>query len=535
MKKRYIGFGVSCLIVAGLMILGFQWTVNRVYVPEGHNLMVRYKGPLLLGSVDTAPNGQFAEQNENGSPLQKGVLREMRGPGRHFYCPIWWEVTTVPDVVIKSGEVGIVTCKLGDDLEGDQFLVDGNIGETKNKGILRKVLHPGRYRINPYAYKVDVVQTTEDKDSHGQIKYGGWVQVPTGYVGVVTMLSDNPLTGETKGIQEKVLPPGLYPINKAEKQIDIIEVGYRETTIVMDGLRNPDGTLQLDEIGEPILDEKSGGINFPSSDGFGIHMDFTAIWGLMPNQAPNAVAKFGDVKAVENKVVRPQIESICRNHGSQYTSVQLLVGDDRQKFQLETSEDLSRILKEKEIELSYGLVRHIYIPKEVRQPIQTAFIADELKLTREQEQKTTVAEADLREAEKKIDLEAEKIKSDTTKKVAEAMAVGKKTVAETEAETEKLVAAIKKQTAELEAQATLVLGEADAGGKRLVEEATSQKFKLAVDAFGSPVAYNNWIFASQLPEDIKLRLFYAGLGTLWTDLGKNGVQMTYPVKPEEKK
>ena len=536
MKKKYIGLGVFGLIVVGLVFLGFHWTVNREYVPEGHSLMLRYKGPLIFGSVETAPNGQFAEQDENGNPLQKGVLREMRGPGRHFYCPIWWEKTIVPDVVIKSGEVGIVTCKLGTDLEGDQFLVDGKIGETQHKGILRKVLHPGRYRINPYAYKVDVVQTTQEKDSHGQTKYGGWVQIPTGYVGVVTMLADNPLTNEKKGIQSNVLPPGLYPINKAEKQIDIIEVGYREATIVMDGVRNPDGTLKLDETGEPILDVNSGGITFPSSDGFSIHMDFTAIWGLMPAQAPNAVAKFGDVRAVENKVVIPQIESICRNHGSQYTSVQLLVGDDRQKFQVETSEDFTKVLGAKDITLLYGLVRHIYIPREVRQPIQSAFIADELKLTREQEQKTTVAEADLREAERKVDLEGEKIRSDTTKQVAEAMALGKKQVAETEAETEKLVAAIKKETAALEAQATLVLGEAEAGGKKLVEEATSQKFKLAVDAFGSPTAYNNWIFASQLPEDIKLRLFYAGPGTLWTDLGRNGgVQMTYPVKPEEEK
>ncbi|CAE7860287.1 unnamed protein product [Symbiodinium microadriaticum] len=535
MPKKYIIIGVLGLLGIGLFLLGFHWTINREYVDEGYSLMVRYKGPLIFGSAESAPAGKFAEQDENGTPLQKGVLREMRGPGRHFYCPIWWETEIVPDVVIKSGEVGIVTCKLGTDLGDQKFLVDGKIGETENKGILRKVLHPGRYRINPYAYKVDVVQTTKEKDSHGQIKYGGWVQIPTGYVGVVTMLADNPITGEKKGIQDKVLPPGLYPINKEEKQVDIIEVGFREATIVMDAVRNKDGSLKLDETGEPVLDVNSGGITFPSNDGFDIHMDFTSIWGLMPQQAPNAVAKFGDVRAVENKVVIPQIESICRNHGSQYSSVELLVGDDRQKFQMETSKDFDDVLKAKDITLLYGLVRHIYIPREVRTPIQMSFIADELKLTREQEQKTAQAEAAYEEALKKVDLESEKIRSDTTKQVAETMALGKKQVAETHAGTEKLVAAIEKQTAALEAQATLVLGEADATGLKLVEEARSQKFQLAVEAFGTPTAYNNWIFASELPEDVKLRLFYAGEGTLWTDLGQGGVKMTYPVKQPPKK
>lgn len=533
-NKGKIAFWGGLGVVAFLFLwLAFSWIVNRIYLEPGESLMLRYKGPLVFGSIDSAPAGQFAEQDEDGNPLQKGVLREMRGPGRHFYCPIWWERTVVPDVVIKSGEVGIVTCKLGDDLGNGQFLVDGKIGQTSHKGILRKVLHPGRWRINPYAYKLDIVKTEKDKDSHGQVKHSGWVRIPTGYVGVVTMLADNPLTNEKKGIQDKVLPPGLYPVNKAEKQIDIIEIGFRESTIVMDAARDENGNVRFDETGEPIISKTTRGINFPSNDGFPIHMDFTAIWGLMPDQAPNAVAKFGDVKAVEQKVVVPQIESICRNHGSQYSAVELLVGEDRQKFQLETSDAFQEILKGKEITLLYGLVRHIYIPREVRKPIQDSFIADELKLTRQQEQKTAVAEANLREAEKKVDLESEKIRSDTTKQVAEVMASGHKQVAETHAETEKLVAAITKQTAALEAEASLVLGEAQASGEKLVEEAKSQKFKLAVEAFGGPNAYNNWIFASGLPEDVKLRLFYAGEGTLWTDLGQKPT-LTVPV-PSGKK
>ena len=55
----------------------------------------------------------------------------------------------------------------------------------------------------------------------------------------------------------------------------------------------------------------------------------------------------------------------------------------------------------------------------------------------------------------------------------------------------------------------------------MMEEAKSDRFRLAVEAFGTPQAYNNWIFATGLPEDVKLQLLYAGEGTLWTDLNKS--------------
>jgi hypothetical protein len=50
------------------------------------------------------------------------------------------------------------------------------------------------------------------------------------------------------------------------------------------------------------------------------------------------------------------------------------------------------------------------------------------------------------------------------------------------------------------------------------EEAKADKFGLAVSAFGSGQAYNNWVFAQGLPEDIQLDMIYAGDGTFWTDL-----------------
>ncbi|TWU09222.1 SPFH domain / Band 7 family protein [Symmachiella macrocystis] len=519
--------------VAIMAIVGwsaFEWTVNRIYVEQGkleikngkvtvikpgQSLRLRYKG--LLGSAQKAAPGQFAKKLDGGG-WEVGVLEEMLGPGRHFYCPLWWDRTIVEDVVVNPGQVAIFTSKLGKELPDGDFLVDGELGETQYKGELRKVYGPGRYRVNDYAYSHRIVTGEEIKKSSNQDKHSGWVNIPTGYVGVVTNLTDNPITGAKAGIQEYTFPPGLYPVNPKEQEIDIIEIGLREKSIVVGKQRDQDGKLSVDESGEPIMASVPGGISFPSDDGFKIYMDFTAIWGLMPDQAPQAVSKFGNIEAVENKIVAPQIESICRNMGSQLGAVELLEGDSRQQFQLETSTAFRDALLKKNITLEYGLVRYIHIPQTVRVPIQQRYLADELKLTADQKQVTAQTEAELREAERQVELSAERVKAETAKLVAERIALGEKEAREIEAETLKRIAEIDKKTAELEAQATVLLGQANAEADQLLQEAKADKFGLAVAAFGSGDAYNKWVFATGLPDDIELNMLYAGEGTFWTDL-----------------
>lgn len=509
---------ILLVLLLAAACLAFHWTVNRVYVAQGQSLQLRYKGPFIM-PAKYAEKGYWAQEGE------VGVREKLRGPGRHFYCPLWWERELVDDYVIGSGQVGVVTCKLGIPLPKGQFLVDGEIGSTEYKGVLRKVLGPGRYRINPYGYEVTVVETVKRESTTEAGKQSGWVEIPTGYVGVVTNLADNPKLSQKTGIQEKVLPPGIFLVNGRERQIDIVEIGFRETTVAARKVRNPKtGELKLDEAGEPLVASKSEGINFPSSDGFPIQMDFTAIWGLLPSQAPHAVETFGNIQQVESKVVQPQIESICRNNGSKYTAVQLLVGADREKFQSANLAEFKDVLTEKRITLLYGLVRHIYIPLDVRKPIQKTFIADELVLTREQEQKTARAEALLREAEKNVELETDRVVVDTDRQFQSKLANGDRESKTIDAKANRQVAAIKRETAKLKAEAVKVVSEAENKGKKLIEEAKADRFRLAVEAFGSPDAYNDWIFAENLPKDVDLKLLYAGEGTLWTDMKNMGVR-----------
>ncbi|GAC1465916.1 MAG: SPFH domain-containing protein [Isosphaeraceae bacterium] len=528
---------VALAAVALVYVVGYvgiwQWMICRVEVPAGSSLLVRYKGPWPFGSAPSAPEGTLVQTDRKGSPRQVGILAAMPGPGRHFFSPLEYVVIPVKDLVIAPGKLGVVVSKVGKPLTSG-YLAD----EEGYRGIQRKVLTPGRYRINSYAYEVRLVDLNACVEPMTRLKGGetGPTLIPPGYIGVVTNKTDNPKTGQIQGIQKDVLQPGIYFFNPEEKRIDIVSVGYNETSLTVQtdkdatasAIRNAE---QADRAATPDRGDRLGkstgvdpvyvvgkGIEFPSNDGFLIHLDFTAIWGILPQQAPDVVRRFGTLKDVEQKVILPQIGSICRMHGSKRGAVDLLVGETREAFQNETSIELEKLLASKNLSLLFGLTRHIYVPRQVREPIQKAKIADELTKTRKQEQLTAKAQAELTEAKAKVTLAERRTMAETLKLVAEVAAEGERKAREIEAKTEKIRAEIDAKTAEIEAQSTRVLGEASAKKTELTRQAEADRFRLYVSALGSPEAYNKYVFAEGIPTDLKLGVFYAGPGTFWTDL-----------------
>ncbi|MFM7316854.1 MAG: SPFH domain-containing protein [bacterium] len=509
----------------GIAYLGiWQYGICRMEVPAGNSLLLRYKGPFPFGTAPMAAEGTLSKADERGHATEIGILEFMPGPGRHFYNPIEYERKIVPDVVISPNEIGVVTSKIGKNLPEGEILAN----EPGFRGTWRQVLTPGRYRMNPYAYEVNkVAKTTAVVLAEGlTAKPEDPTLIMPGYVGVVynKVGDNNPGNPQKQGVQDNVLQPGLYWINPAEKRVDIISIGFNETTLMVKtagqtGLRPPLATAKDGMVMEPDPIYVEGeGIEFPSNDGFRIHLDFTAIWGILPEQAPDVVRNFGTLTDIRKKVIEPQIGSICRINGSKRGAVDLLVGNSREEFQSDVEDELERVLKGKNLSLLFGLTRHIYVPAEVREPIQRSYIATELKITREQEQKTAKAKADLTEAEAKVVLEERRTKAETQKMMAETTAKGEKEAKEIEAETQKLSAVIDAKTATVQAQITKLMGAAEAKKVQLANEAEAEIYKLSVDALGSPEAYNRFIFAEGLPEQIRMGVFYAGPGTLWTDL-----------------
>ncbi|MCQ2390521.1 MAG: hypothetical protein MJ240_03775 [Kiritimatiellae bacterium] len=196
-------------VCGAAVVLGvFLWTCCRVYVPEGHMAIVTSKTGREL-----PPGAILAEAGE------KGVQRIPLAEGRHFLNPINNEWRIVKAQIVRVGQVAVVTSKTGRELPPGEILA----ADELSKGVWKNVLGPGTYRLNPEGYDVQTMDA---------------ISIPIGYVGVVTSQAGRPAKqgafagpGE-KGVMEKVLQPGLYYVNARAYQIDVVEVGMNQVSIV---------------------------------------------------------------------------------------------------------------------------------------------------------------------------------------------------------------------------------------------------------------------------------------------------------------
>jgi len=546
-----IGLVLITLAVVG----GAAWFVFRVYVPENQcAVLIRKTGRPL-------PEGQLVATE----PGQKGIQQEVLGPGRYFFNPYSWDYELKPLTTIPSGDpstwewihslsapqrdelragtfafkgefpqIGVVTRQVGDDPAPGQVVATRDSGI---KGIVREVLTPGTYKINPYVYKVELHPA---------------VVIPAGFVGVVTNLfGDQPVTpmGETlpnrterpvaaaesseatpaeeqyvshvpplahpgeRGILRDVLQPGVYFINPKLQKVTLLEIGFNEYSQVK------------------ISESENLRISFPSDTGYLIRVGVTVIWGIHPTHAAEIINEFGNVDRVLDKVIGPQLRSICRNIGSTYAARDFIQGEKREMFQKALTAELQRVCRSKNLEVLLALVREIEVhaptagptggevTEDLKRTIQQSYIAIESQLTKAKQRDAAAVKAKLEEERKNVDIAREGVKGDTGKMVADTLAEGEKTAAEIGARADLEVATIRQEVAALAAQRVEILGQANADVEKMKKESEAKGYEMLVDAFGSGHAYNLYTFAENFqPESI--RLFFAGEGTFWTDLAR---------------
>ena len=74
-------------------------------------------------SLQIARNtGREAEGGAYAQPDQRGVQKQMRGPGRHFIHPYTYSVSKVQDVVVRPGQIATVKSNVGKSLPQGRFL-----------------------------------------------------------------------------------------------------------------------------------------------------------------------------------------------------------------------------------------------------------------------------------------------------------------------------------------------------------------------------------------------------------------------------
>jgi len=452
----------------------WQWIFCRIYVEPGETLVLTSK----FGDENEHPDRDRVVANG-----VKGVRKEVLGEGRHFYSPIEFNADRNAAVIeIGAEQVGIVKSMSGEQLQAGEFLAGEN-----QKGIQKKPLTPGRYRLNPYSTEVQKISAT---------------RIRPGAVGCVTRLTGAPAAEgqlaepNQRGIQKHVLQPGIYYRNPNEWKIEEVFVGYNEIT-----LEN---------------------VTFPSKDGFTIQLDISVVWGLLPKDVPMIINRLGNTEEVIRKIIRPQIESICRIEGSKYGAKEFIEGTSRELFQRTFTETLVNETKIRNIDVLLGLVRDIHVPDELREPIQNSKIAAEEQLTKEEQRKTQIVMNELEELKAGVNKGVREVAAETEKMVANVKAMAARKVATTAADKDVAVAEIRNKVAQLSAERERILGRAEADVIELLQKAEADRFQKNVSAIGDPEAYANYIFATKLPDDLKIHLRYAGPGTFWTDLPPGG-------------
>ena len=516
------------LVYGGWLI--WKWGLKRVYVGPDQALVVISKyGQALTPDMVVVPQDKYEQY--------KGIQEEVRGPGRYFIDPVFYDTQKVPLIKIPAGDperwhwtpegkltdvksapkIGLMTSK-----QGKASPPGHEVVEPGYKGIQRDVLTPGTYKINPYLHEVELVPA---------------VVVPPGSVGVVTRLfgdsgevtsatlteirastsgpaTQEPVAGparqvpsrlvvgaQQRGILRDVLQPGLYYLNPRLYQVSMMPVGYDAIT----------------------LEHPQNQIRFYSFDGYLVEADITVVWGRSPADAPNIIANIGDIQRVRQNVLEPAMKAACQNEGAKYTAKELIQGSTRSKFQDDLSASLEKQVASRNIHVLLALIRNISIKDKsgketgLQATIQRANIEIENQITNRQKTETEKKKGEHEQALMLVDVEREKVAAETKVKVANLLAQGKKKAAEIDAQRELEVAAVALQVATLEAQRTQILGKAGADVERMKNEAEARGAQMLVEAFGLPQSYNLYIFAKNFqPTD--LRLIFAGPGTFWTDL-----------------
>lgn len=566
--KNILKMIAGAVLVIGLPWFVWQWGFCRFYVGPDQMAVITAK---MTGAA--LPPGQILAKKG-----QQGIQEEVLGEGRHFLNPWLYEREIRPVVLIPPGKVGVVTSKVGEELPEGEFLA-----EPGQKGIWRNVLGPGKYRMNPVGYQIDIVDA---------------IGIPVGYDGVVTSLSGTQTAPSEfakrgqKGVRSDVLQPGLYYVNPREYKVDVLEIGVNQVSLIGKGggaviTKNLMASqnvamdrLQLNLIQEQqekradyMRSESSSGmrlgrlapaasalvkraraaggeyedekamamapssapapaslsfvlnqfVEFPSRDGFEISLDMTVEFELRPKDVAWLFRTYGDLPAAVDKVIMPQILSVSRLKGSAYGAKDFIVGEGREKFQNELTDALAATLAEKRIQIHAALIRHVNVPGQILDPIQQASLAQEQDLTNQEKQNTAKKQAELNTELSLIGQRREQVAQETEKIKAVVKADEEKQVAEIQGDTMRQAAEIEKQTAGVNAERITTLGTADAKVVSLVEGEKAKGLQLKIKAFGDPEAYNLWTLASALGDDLKINILHAGPGTLWTDLEKAGL------------
>jgi len=560
MKRSILTAVIGLIFLLFLLYGAYLWFFCRFYVPPMHMAIITAKTGTMPAS------GQILV--ERG---EKGIWREVLPEGRHFLDPILYDVKLVPATSIPIGKVGIVTSKVGKPLPPGGIIAP----DKESQGVWRNVLGPGTHRLNPQGYQVDIADAINIPI--------GYVGVVTSQTGNPAPAGQFASIGE-KGVLKDILQPGLYYINPRAYQVNVIEIGMnqismlgREGSVIelKNTIRAADSalkeiscnTLNIQKLNrqsyvsnssllstkivsksDPFKNKSpqernkkkqnvqktltgdvvysiSTFVEFPSRDGFKISMDMTVEFELLPEHVSRIYMLYGDLPQVVEKIILPQVLSASRLKGSSYKAQDFIMGEGRETFQTNLREALVDSMKEKNIIIRNAIIRSVAIPQNILKPIQDSSLAVEQNLTNFALQETAKIEAELNQQTTMIDQKRKEVEQTTRKLVAETAANQKNAVRMIAAQTDLNVAELHLKRSEIEAKREKLKGETEVKVDFMKRNELALGTKMKADILGTAGILADLKLIDFLNPKMRLKIIYAGEGTLWTDMKSGAISL----------
>jgi len=457
-------FGVGLL----LSLLIFIWFFCRIEPGSGEIAV------LIRKIGDDLPPGAILALE----PGQKGIQFEVLAEGRYFRDPYtWgWRIAKITD--IPAGKLGVVSRLYGQEPAHGRILVDGDCGKAKlgdEKGIITTVLGPGKYRINPYACRVELFDA---------------LSIRPGAVGVVTSLvGADVLNGELaakdrntylvgeglKGVVPQVLDPGTYYLNPY--LYNVVEVTLQSQRFVLGG---------------------EDAISFLTLDGFTVDIEGTLEFGIERDKAALITHQVGDMEDVLKKLILPRARGFSRIEGSKHPAINFIVGETRQKFQDNLEQHLRVNAADWGVAIKSVLIRNIVTPDAISSIIRDREVSVQNARKFEQQIEQARSLAELTRQEMLAKQNQEKVAAETSRIQAVIRAEQDLAVQITAANRELEVARLENQAAAAQAEAILAKAQADHDVIALNNQAQADVMVSQVRAFKTGMNLARYAFYQKL-------------------------------------
>lgn len=470
------------ILILGILLFipVFTWFFCRIEPGSGEIAILIHK------TGEDLPSGQLLAE----SPTQKGIQLEVLAEGRFFRNPLFWDWQMAQITDIPAGKLGVVTRLYGKNLPANQIIA----GEGE-KGILANILSPGKHRLNPYAFRVDLADA---------------ITIRPGHVGVVTSLNgEDVLSGTStnkpngflveksmKGILSDVLDSGTYYLNPY--LFSVAEVNLQSQRFEMSGL---------------------DAINFLTMDGFTVSVEGTIEFALDGDQAALLTHRVGDINDIIKKVILPRARGFSRIEGSKHPATTFIVGETRQQFQKDLEVHLRTTCEKWGVSIRSVLIRNITPPEEIASIIRDREVAVQESKRYDMEIGQAKSKAELVKQEMLARQSSEKVDADTSRIRAVINATQEQTVRVVQANRELEVAKIENEAALAQAKAVMYRAEADAAVVNMQNVAEASVLASQVQAFSNGMNYSRYTFYKKVGPRIQSILTTDqgnGLGALFT-------------------